>query len=55
MQKSLEVVTSAFAFITLVVGAATIGLQSPKSKRINQAIELLEQGQPVGSVANESD
>jgi hypothetical protein len=44
MQKNLDVATWAFAFAALVVGAATIGPQSSKTKRINQAIELLEQG-----------
>jgi 2-keto-3-deoxy-L-rhamnonate aldolase RhmA len=47
MQKNLEVATWAFAFTALIAGATTIGAQSPKIKRINQAIELLEQGQPV--------
>src|SRR3954452_357573 len=47
MQKNLEVATWTFALTTLVAGVTTIGAQTPKIKRINQAIELLEQGQPV--------
>jgi 4-hydroxy-2-oxoheptanedioate aldolase len=47
MQKNLAVATWAFAFTALLAGVTTIGAQSPKIKRINQAIELLEQGQPV--------
>src|SRR5712691_8986786 len=31
----------------LFVWAATIAAQAPKPKRINRAIELLEQGQPI--------
>jgi 4-hydroxy-2-oxoheptanedioate aldolase len=33
--------------LCLVVGAATLVAQTPKPKRINRAIELLEQGQPI--------
>src|SRR3954453_15683543 len=47
MQKNLEVANWAFVLTALVAGVTTIGAQSPKIKRINQAIELLEQGQPV--------
>jgi len=47
MQKNLAVATWAFAFTALLAGVTMIGAQSPKIKRINQAIELLEQGQPV--------
>jgi len=47
MQKNLEVATCAFAFIAIIAGVTTIGAQTPKIARINQAIELLEQGQPV--------
>jgi len=47
MPKNLAVATWAFAFTALLAGVTTIGAQSPKIKRINQAIELLEQGQPV--------
>src|SRR3954449_3475613 len=47
MQKNLEAATWAFALTALVAGVTTIGAQTPKIKRINQAIELLEQGQPV--------
>jgi 4-hydroxy-2-oxoheptanedioate aldolase len=47
IRKIVEVATWAFIFAALVAGVATIKAQSPKTKRINQAIELLEQGQPV--------
>jgi len=47
MQKKLEVATCTFAFTAFVAGVTTIGAQSPKIARINQAIELLEHGQPV--------
>src|SRR6478752_7962171 len=47
MQKNLEVATWAFAFTAFITGVTTIGAQSPKIARINQAIELLEHGQPV--------
>ena len=47
MQKNLEVPSWAFAFTALIAGVTAIGAQSPKTKRINQVIELLEQGQPV--------
>src|SRR5260370_13709193 len=35
------------ACLCLVFGAATILAQAPKPKRINRAIELLEQAQPI--------
>jgi 4-hydroxy-2-oxoheptanedioate aldolase len=35
------------ACLGLVIGAASIAGQTPKAKRINRAIELLEQGQPI--------
>lgn len=33
--------------VCLILGAATAAAQTPKPKRINRAIELLEQGQPI--------
>jgi len=33
--------------LCLTLGAATLLAQTPKPKRINRAIELLEQGQPI--------
>ena len=44
--KNLEMVSGVAAsiFAVLAVGA---GAQAPKPKRINRAIELLEQGQPI--------
>lgn len=45
-----KVWTSVFGLATcvfLIVDAATTVAQSPKPKRINRAIELLEQGQPI--------
>jgi 4-hydroxy-2-oxoheptanedioate aldolase len=35
------------AVVTLVLGAAVLAAQAPKAHRINRAIELLEQGQPI--------
>src|ERR1700761_6687371 len=35
------------AFLCLLLGFATVSAQAPKPKRVNRAIELLEQGQPV--------
>ncbi len=39
--------SSLLACFCVVLGVATIGAQTPKAKRINRAIELLEQGQPI--------
>jgi 4-hydroxy-2-oxoheptanedioate aldolase len=41
MKKSL------FCFVLCVLTAATALAQAPKAKRINRAIELLQQGQPI--------
>ena len=35
------------AGLCLVMGSGTMFAQTPKPKRINRAIELLEQGQPI--------
>jgi 4-hydroxy-2-oxoheptanedioate aldolase len=35
------------AFCCLILGFASMSAQTPKPKRINRAIELLEQGQPI--------
>jgi 4-hydroxy-2-oxoheptanedioate aldolase len=40
-------VAIAFASLSLLWGSASILAQAPKPKRINRAIELLEQGQPI--------
>jgi 4-hydroxy-2-oxoheptanedioate aldolase len=39
--------SSLLACFCVVLGVATTVAQSPKAKRINRAIELLEQGQPI--------
>ena len=47
MMKNLKTLlcgVAAFICVVLVVGA---GAQAPKPKRINRAIELLAQGQPI--------
>src|SRR5260370_12314405 len=38
---------SLLACFCVVLGVATTVAQTPKAKRINRAIELLEQGQPI--------
>ena len=47
MAKNIELMIWGVAGFALFAGVMTIRGQSPKSKRINQAIELLEQGQPI--------
>jgi len=44
MKTTLPLLLACFG---VVLGVATIGAQTPKAKRINRAIELLEQGQPI--------
>ena len=44
LHKTLLSGVAASICVILVVGA---GAQAPKPKRINRAIELLEQGQPI--------
>ncbi len=44
MKTTLPLLLACFG---VVLGVATIAAQTPKAKRINRAIELLEQGQPI--------
>jgi 4-hydroxy-2-oxoheptanedioate aldolase len=48
--KAKTIETTAFCLLagfSLVCGVAVIAAQTPKPKRINRALELLEQGQPI--------
>ena len=47
MQRTKTALFSSIACLCLALGVATIVAQTPKPKRINRAIELLEQGQPI--------
>jgi 4-hydroxy-2-oxoheptanedioate aldolase len=47
LRTSRRRLSAAFTCALLLTGVATIAAQTPKPKRINQAIELLAQGQPI--------
>src|SRR5229473_2860904 len=47
MKHSRERLFRFSVFVALILGVAIVAGQTPKPKRINRAIELLEQGQPI--------
>jgi hypothetical protein len=47
LKTSRSRLSAAFTRALLLTGVVIAAAQAPKSKRINQAIELLAQGQPI--------